>query len=94
MSESHAWKCRKGHTMGQVERNTSGIRVLLLYRQATPLPTSPLPAEGERSYEVDVMAVVEGYAADIRCSLCGEIRTWVPGEEALERLLNQVRRKG
>ena len=79
--------------MGQVERNTSGIRMLLLYRQATTPPSIPLhPQDGEGGEEVDVMAVVEGYAADIRCSLCGEIRTWVPGEEALEHLLKQMRR--
>ncbi|MEW6650913.1 MAG: hypothetical protein AB1453_12085 [Chloroflexota bacterium] len=75
-----AWKCPKGHAMGQVMRNGSGVRVLLLYRQALP--------DGEG--EVDVMAVVEGYAADVRCSLCGSVRTWVPGEEQLQALVERL----
>lgn len=76
------WKCTNGHALGQVVRNGSGVRQLLLYRQAAS-------EEGE----VDVLAVVEGYVADVRCSLCGEVRTWVPGQEAMERLLEMARRR-
>lgn len=80
--ELKPWKCKGGHTLGLVRRNGSGVRQLLLYREAV----------GDEMAEVDVMAVVEGYVADVRCSVCGRVRTWVPGEEALARLLEQVRK--
>ena len=35
----------------------------------------------------DVMAVVEGYVTEVTCSVCGSVRTWVPGKEAIDRLL-------
>lgn len=77
-----AWRCPNGHVMGQVARNGSGVRILLLYRQSLP----------ESDGEVDVMAVVEGYVADVRCSMCGAVRTWVPGEEQLQALLERLLR--
>jgi len=80
------WRCQNGHVMGQVVRNGSGIRMLLLYRQA-------INRDGEREPEVDIMAVVEGHVADVRCSICGNMRTWVPGEESLRRLLQDLRKK-
>lgn len=82
MDEVHAWKCRKkgGHVLGQVMRDGSGKQRLLLYRQAI--------REGEG--EVEVMAVVDGHVMDIKCSVCGHVRTWMPGEESLNRLINSV----
>lgn len=70
------WTCsqNRSHVLGQVRRNGSGIRMLLLYRQAVDV-------EGAEPEEVDVMAVVEGYVANVRCSICGAPRTWVPGQE-------------
>jgi len=74
------------------------VRVLMLYRNAVslnlttdPSPSLRLHRGGERAVEVDVMAVVEGYVADVRCDLCGMVRTWVPGEEALRKLLETAR---
>ena len=105
--ELKPWRCKNGHVMGMVRRNGSGVRVLLLYREAltpglpSPLDTlapragaagaGPLP-EGRGEQEVDVMAVVEGYVADVRCSICGDVRTWVPGEEALRALIKRAQR--
>ncbi len=110
------WKCKNGHGMGMVERNGSGIRQLLLFRNAiySPSPPDPSPSSGqapsttaltglrsgqahlsnsgEGSYELEVMAVVEGWVADVRCNICGEMRTWVPGQEAMERLLRNYDR--
>lgn len=88
------WTCtgNREHVLGQVVRNGSGVRQLLLYREAVnmgDLTPSPSPT-GRGEEEVDVMAVVEGYVADVRCSICGAVRTWVPGQEAMERLLRQV----
>lgn len=110
MDEVKAWKCENGHTLGQVARNGSGVRHLLLYRQALDLSlpentpgstTNPSPRSGEGTQEgtadadpgaVDVVAVVEGYVADVKCSVCGGMRTWFPGQESLNRLIKQVQR--
>jgi hypothetical protein len=70
--------------MGLVVRNSSRIRQLILYRQAMD-PTA------EMRTDVDVMAVIEGYVAEIRCSVCGNVRTWIPGPESIEHLLRQAR---
>ncbi|MHB0922646.1 MAG: hypothetical protein ACYC3H_01605 [Bellilinea sp.] len=80
------WRCKNGHHMGQVIRNGSGIRVLLLYRQALDLND-----EGKDLEEVEVMGIVEGYVAEIRCSICGSIRSWVPGAEAMRILIDKHR---
>jgi hypothetical protein len=87
------WKCPNGHVMGVVTRNGSGVRVMLMYRMAVDPSPNLSPLRGERSEEVDVAAVIEGYAADVKCSVCGRMRTWVPGEEALMKLLEQARRE-
>jgi len=86
MNEAKPWMCpSKRHVLGLVARNGSGVRQLLLYRTAVDCE-----AQGGMD-EVDVMAVVEGYVADVRCSICGRVRTWVPGQEALDRLLETAR---
>jgi hypothetical protein len=86
MNETKPWKCPGGeHVLGMVVRNESGVWQLVLYRQAcSQQPTAD-------SDEVDVMAVVEGYVADVRCSICGSVRTWVPGEAAMRRLLESAK---
>jgi hypothetical protein len=87
-NEIKAWKCPSGHVLGQVVRNGTGIRQLLLYREA--IAPSPVSGETGEGGEIDVIAVVEGYAADVRCSACGSVRTWIPGQEALDRLVARV----
>jgi uncharacterized protein (DUF2342 family) len=84
--------------MGVVVRNNSGVRQLLLYRQAVYLDLPPSPStssgqalDGKGENEVDVMAIVEGHVMDVRCSICESLRTWVPGEEALRKLLERAR---
>lgn len=84
MDEAKSWKCGSGHAMGLVVRDGGGVRRLLLYRLA--VDGSQLTADNE----VEVMAIIEGYVADVRCSICGRVRTWVPGEEALARLLERA----
>ena len=66
-------------------RNGRGIRKLILYRQAVD-EEAAMPAA------VDVIAVIEGYAAEIRCSICDSVRTWVPGEESMRHLLAQAKK--
>lgn len=79
------WECGRGHVLGQVVRNGSGIRQLLLYRHAVDAhAAADLAME-----EVDIIAVVEGYVMDVRCSICEGVRTWVPGEESLRRVIKE-----
>lgn len=75
------WNCKKcAATLGQVKRNGSGIRQLLLYRHAVRL-------EDETPAEVDVLGYLEGTMMDIRCDVCGSVRTWEIGREAAERVV-------
>ena len=83
------WKCLGGHTLGIVERvkRTNGrgqsyhLSRLMLFRQAIDVDCAA---------EVDVMAVVEGTALDIRCSVCGEVRPWYMGADALEGMMEKA----
>lgn len=85
MDELKEWRCTQGHVMGQVRRNGSGVRQLLLYRESVDMDAQVLLSP-------DVMAIVEGYAAEVTCSVCGCVRTWVPGQEAMDRLVAMVLR--
>lgn len=78
------WKCENHHALGVVVRDGGGVRRVLLFRQA-------LAAAPHQLDDVEVLAVVEGYVADVRCSICGAVRTWVPGQEALRRMLERAR---
>jgi hypothetical protein len=79
------WRCPNGHILGVVERasfttqagHRGHVSRLLLYRQAIGV---------DLENEVDVIAVVEGTAPFVRCSICGEVRAWYIGADALERL--------
>ncbi len=84
--ERKPWKCRNGHELGSVRRNGHKITQLYLYRNAVDMSCN-----GD---EVDVIAVIEGYVVDVRCSVpgCGAMRTWVPGEAALQKLINSYRK--
>jgi hypothetical protein len=69
--------------MGMSGRSAAGIRQLMVFRRAidaADLGDAP-----------DVMAVAEGMVMDVRCDLCGEMRTWVPGQEAIDRLMARYR---
>jgi hypothetical protein len=83
MDELKPWKCKKGHTLGMSGRSAGGIRQLMIFRRAIDAADLGEPP--------DVMAVAEGMVMDVRCDLCGEMRTWVPGQEAIERLMARYR---
>lgn len=74
------WKCSNGHKLGVVARNSSRIRQLWVYRQA-------IDENAEAPAEVDVLGIAEGTLFDVRCSICGSSRTWVPGDEAMKRII-------
>jgi hypothetical protein len=73
VSELVVWKCPDGHVLGQVRRTGSKVQRLLLYRRAINIKASEMSMD-----EVEVMAVVEGFVMDVRCSICGGMRTWRP----------------
>ena len=83
-NELKAFKCATGrHVLGQVVRNGSGIRQLLLYRHAVKVDGM------DEVDEVDIIAVVE-FATPVKCDLCGKVRRWEPGQEALARLVERA----
>lgn len=83
------WKCPNGHILGVVERasfttqagHCGHVSRLMLYRQAINV---------DLGVEVDVIAAVEGTALNVRCSICGEVRPWIIGEDAVQRLLEKM----
>ena len=76
MSDMQRWKDKNGHVLGLIKNEGHGSKRLALLREAM---------DASEAEPGEVMAVVDG--ADVRCSICGEMRTWVPGEAALRRLL-------
>lgn len=63
------WRCANGHVLGQVKQNNGTRKQLVLYRQAVDM-------EIEQPESVDVIGVLDGTVMDIRCSICGCMRTW------------------
>lgn len=95
--EARAWTCPgdRRHVLGVVVRQANGVLHLLMYRTAvdlSDLTPGPFPKrEWElEDAEVDVIATVEG-AVDVRCSICGAIRTWVPSPAAVRKMLAGIR---
>ncbi|MBA4420248.1 MAG: hypothetical protein C0391_03800 [Anaerolinea sp.] len=85
MNELTAWKCKAGHVLGQSGRNGHGIRQVIIYREAID--------PDELGDAPDVLLVAEGLVMDVRCSICGDMRTWVPGEEAIQRIIKLYSRE-
>lgn len=78
------WKCANGHVLGLARQDGSTVQHLLLYREAMDM------APGADQVDVDVIAVISS-ATNIRCSVCGDIRTWYLDPEYLRRLLKKQR---
>ena len=77
------WVCRKcSAVLGQVKRNGRGVRHLMLYRHAVNL-------KAESPAEVEVIGYLEGTMTDIVCDVCGAVRTWAMGQEALEKAVRK-----
>ena len=74
------WRCGHGHVLGWVRRNGSGIRQMLLLRHALDMGIPVIDENDPGPMEPDVMAVIDGLVLDVRCDLCGGMRTWVPGQ--------------
>lgn len=83
------WTCKNGHVLGIIQRdgqNGAPARRLLLLRHAID------KAAEAGMEEVDVVACIEGTTYDVRCDVpgCDQVRTWMIGEDAIERLLERV----
>lgn len=83
MNEIFEWKCKNGHALGIVRETGAHRKQLILYRQA-------IDAQKQKPENVDVIAVVES-AIDIRCSICGALRTWAPSQAAYEKLMSHYK---
>lgn len=90
------WKCKNGHCLGIVMREEATsttdskkyhITRLWLFREAVEGLSSSYIGDLDK----EVIAKVQGTAEDIRCSCCGEVRTWWIGEAALERIVGKSR---
>ncbi len=87
MPGSSFWKCKNGHVLGvirTIKNNGGNVHRLHVYRHA-------LQAEGEG--DVDVMADVEGAITDVRCDICGDIRTWYPDENSLRAMIRKFKER-
>lgn len=70
------WQCPNGHGLGVVVENGHGIKQLALYRDA-------VDSQAEIPEDVDVLGLVVG-KMEVRCSACGELRTWYPDSQIRE----------
>lgn len=77
------WRCPNGHVLGRVRANGQGIRNLEMYRQA-------LDPHADDIDGADVAALIEGLT-DVRCSICGAMRTWAPDARSVRRALQRYR---
>jgi hypothetical protein len=77
---ANPWKCTQGHIMGVIERvktdHKSTRPRLVLFRGA-------LEPEEPANHAVPFAKVD---SAEVVCGICGEIRTWFPGDEFIEIL--------
>lgn len=81
--ERRLWWCRHGHVLGEVKFAliaSRRVRALMLYEVSVPLEAVPeeLPTLRGR---------VTSGMDDIRCTICGAVKNWEVGEDALGALL-------
>lgn len=82
--DKRVWRCPNGHVLGVVERNGSHVRQLQLLRNAIWEYTV---------FPDDFVATIIGSVTEVRCSLCGSTRTWVPGQEYIDELIRRRKHK-
>lgn len=76
------WRCQNGHILGIVSRDGNHVRTLEVFRQAQQ--------DYHEDHDADVGIKVKGstVSIDVTCSICGSIRSWEPGREYLEKIIN------
>lgn len=86
--EVRVWRCEHGHVLGHIQTRYPGgwkTTELVVYRQALD--------QAHPGAEPDVMLVARSEVIDVRCSICGSMRTFVPGQAEIERLISIYRRE-
>lgn len=86
MDETRTFECKNDHVMGLITKNGKGTRRLLVYRYA--IDKDHL----EGADPPEVMGIVEGFYYGLRCSVCGAIRTYIPGEAEMINLIKNLLR--
>ena len=80
MPEDKLWYCDGCRAaLGKVTRNGNGIRVLEVFRH----PDEP----------ADIVCEVQGFTR-VCCEACGGVRIWVPGQDALDRIIKRSKGRG
>ena len=82
MKDMKQWSCRKGHILGFVRWDGNDIPQLMVLREA-------LDMQVERLEEVDLLGPLIGNMP-VRCSICGDIRSWVISVDGLAALFMQL----
>ncbi len=75
------WFGKCGHVLGEIRTVVYGkreVKALAVYEQSLAAVPSETPV---------VRAVAIGSLDRIRCTMCGETRDWIIGEDAIESLL-------
>lgn len=87
-SEVRVWRCDHGHVLGHIQTRYPGgwkTTELVVYRQALD--------QAHPGAEPDVMLVTRSEVIDVRCSICGSMRTFVPGAAEINRMIERFRRE-
>jgi hypothetical protein len=83
--ERRLWWCRHGHVLGEVKHALVGqrrVRALMLYEVSVLLENVPAELPTLRGR-------VTAGMDDIRCTICGAVKSWEVGEDALEALFER-----
>lgn len=88
--ERRPWRCPNGHILGASVRNGNHVRGLVLFRNAIEHDyIYNLIFSNDTQATENVIARIEGTAIDVHCSVCGSVRTWVPGQEYIDGLISK-----
>lgn len=85
MSGIREFEDGKGHVLGQIHEDGRGLKELWVYQNAV----DHTQAGGGDLPEV---IVCTDSASKVKCTICGEVRAWIPGEAELERIIQRKRR--
>jgi len=75
------WKCDNEHILGMMKRGKK--KSLLLYRHALDMSV-------EEPVEVEVLGHLQGSMLEIKCDVCGAVRTWMEDEPKGRKVVSYV----
>jgi len=77
------WTCAHQHLLGHIERDRSGLKLILYAKSIDPRWPARQPPPEHR-------AILRG-PATVRCTICYDDKEWFPDKEAIDRLINRVK---